>query len=70
MAPSLEVYDQTADAATVKPVAKAVLQGSDKHDLVLKVFRAYIADLCEQYKGGHPGYVGASVHRQKRPHAC
>lgn len=30
---------------------------SEKHDLVLRVFRCLIADLCEQFKGGHPGSV-------------
>jgi len=25
------------------------------HDLVLKTFRLLIADLCQQYNGGHPG---------------
>ena len=25
------------------------------HDRVLKTFRCLIADLCEQFKGGHPG---------------
>ncbi|KAL2423977.1 Dihydroxyacetone synthase [Exophiala dermatitidis] len=28
---------------------------STEHDLVLKTFRILIADLCQQYKGGHPG---------------
>lgn len=30
---------------------------SSDHDLVLKTFRLLIADLCEQFSGGHPGYV-------------
>ena len=30
---------------------------SKEHDLVLKTFRLLIADLCQQFKGGHPGYV-------------
>lgn len=25
------------------------------HDLVLKTFRLLIADLCQQFGGGHPG---------------
>ena len=33
------------------------LQESEKHDLVLRVFRCLIADLREQFKGGHPGSV-------------
>ena len=28
---------------------------SADHDLVLKTFRLLIADLCEQFGGGHPG---------------
>jgi dihydroxyacetone synthase len=30
---------------------------SKDHDLVLKTFRLLIADLCQQFSGGHPGYV-------------
>lgn len=30
---------------------------SKEQDLVLKTFRLLIADLCQQFKGGHPGYV-------------
>lgn len=30
-----------------------------KTDFVLRTFRCLIADLCEQFKGGHPGYVSA-----------
>lgn len=30
---------------------------SKEHDIVLKTFRLLIADLCQQFKGGHPGYV-------------
>lgn len=28
---------------------------SKDHDLVLKTFRLLIADLCQQFNGGHPG---------------
>lgn len=28
---------------------------SKDHDLVLKTFRLLIADLCQQFGGGHPG---------------
>jgi dihydroxyacetone synthase len=65
MAPTLEAFDRAAQPVPVKPVVKSVgsvtgvtglaLEGAGKHDLVLKVFRAYIADLCEQFNGGHPG---------------
>jgi dihydroxyacetone synthase len=39
--------------STTKSWAAANL--SPEHDLVLKTFRLLIADLCEQFKGGHPG---------------
>lgn len=67
MAPSLEPLKETTNGGQSKPVVKPTgavtsdtradinLKGSEKHGLVLAVFRAYIADLCEQFKGGHPG---------------
>jgi hypothetical protein len=30
---------------------------SKEHDMVLKTFRLLIADLCQQFGGGHPGLV-------------
>lgn len=27
----------------------------EQHDLVLKTFRLLIADICQQFNGGHPG---------------
>lgn len=65
MAPSLEVYEKAAQPLPVKPVitnahglpavANLEFESADKHDRVLKVFRAFIADLCQQFNGGHPG---------------
>ena len=65
MAPTLEFYDEVSHDLPVKPVAAKVngvpavaavqLADSEKHDLVLRYFRAYIADLCQQFNGGHPG---------------
>jgi dihydroxyacetone synthase len=65
MSPSLEFYDKVSEGLPIQPVATKMhgvtgvaaveLDQSDKHDLVLKHFRAYIADLCEQFAGGHPG---------------
>ncbi len=66
MAPSLEPYTDAAGGEQGKTAAEPIgvpvaggaglqLDGAGKHDLVLAVFRAYIADLCEQFKGGHPG---------------
>ncbi|EON62588.1 hypothetical protein W97_01812 [Coniosporium apollinis CBS 100218] len=65
MSPSLEFYEDVARSLPVKPIAAEIngvtsilglqLEEADKHDLVLRYFRAFIADLCEQFKGGHPG---------------
>jgi len=62
MAPSLEevtsplpVKALTGKLNGTKVVSSLQLEDADKQDKVLKVFRAYIADLCEQFKGGHPG---------------
>lgn len=33
----------------------AVRNLSDEQDHVLKTFRLLIADLCQQFNGGHPG---------------
>ena len=65
MSPSLETYETVADNLPIKPVITKVngtasvaafqLDQADKHDHVLGTFRAYIADLCQQFNGGHPG---------------
>lgn len=65
MAPSFEAYDEATSNIPVKaiPTQNGVANGTttlqleeeEKHDLVLRVFRCLIADLCEQFKGGHPG---------------
>jgi dihydroxyacetone synthase len=31
------------------------LDDAETNSLVLRTFRCLIADLCEQFKGGHPG---------------
>lgn len=31
------------------------IRDQTKIDLALRTFRCLIADLCEQFKGGHPG---------------
>lgn len=33
---------------------------SSVEEVVLKAFRVLIADLCQQFKGGHPGYSHSS----------
>ncbi len=65
MSPSLEFYDDVSNSLPVKPITAKVngvpavaavqLQDVENHDLVLRYFRAYIADLCQQFNGGHPG---------------
>jgi dihydroxyacetone synthase len=35
--------------------AASKLEGSEQHGLVLGAFRCLVADLCEQFGGGHPG---------------
>jgi len=35
--------------------ASSVQNLSKEQDLVLKTFRLLIADLCQQFNGGHPG---------------
>ncbi|SPO05031.1 related to TRANSKETOLASE [Cephalotrichum gorgonifer] len=65
MAPSLELYENgvkdlpikalTANAQGIPTVASVEVESPEKHDRVLAVFRAFIADLCQQFNGGHPG---------------
>jgi dihydroxyacetone synthase len=65
MAPSLEHYDDITTGLPIKALATKQhgitgisafeLEDADKHDVVLRYFRVFIADLCEQFKGGHPG---------------
>lgn len=64
MAPSLEAYENAVDNLPVNTSSRAshkslestlALEESEKHGKVLRVFRCLIADLCEQFKGGHPG---------------
>lgn len=58
MAPLLEVLDIDPKPTMNHPQSYNSIKNedSDKNDLVLKIFRCLIADLCEQFKGGHPGY--------------
>lgn len=36
-------------------VANRKLGDESSHDIVLKSFRLLVADLCQQFNGGHPG---------------
>ncbi|KAF2644572.1 dihydroxyacetone synthase [Massarina eburnea CBS 473.64] len=40
--------EEEVEKATVRKLSK-------EHDIVLKTFRLLIADLCQQFNGGHPG---------------
>lgn len=65
MSPSLEHNEKVSKDLPVKPVLTKIngtagiaafkLEQSDQHERVLATFRAYIADLCQQFNGGHPG---------------
>lgn len=67
MTPSIDTYERATSNIPVKLVSSHIenVNGTvrvqpeeeHKHDEVLRVFRCLIADLCEQFKGGHPGYV-------------
>jgi dihydroxyacetone synthase len=51
-------YGKTAIQSLLKEEdleTETVSDLSPQHDLVLKTFRLLIADLCQQFKGGHPG---------------
>jgi len=53
-------YGETAVDKIVqeeKKEASSVEVLSNEEELVLKTFRLLIADLCQQFSGGHPGYV-------------
>jgi hypothetical protein len=51
MAPGIAV-----PASEVIPSSRGTkLAASSDHDIVLKTFRLLIADLCQQFNGGHPG---------------
>lgn len=53
--PHQKVTENTVTNGTAVSPAKRVVAEKNKHDLVLKTFRILIADLCQQFNGGHPG---------------
>lgn len=67
MAPSaIPLHPQPVHSYSVSGVAKEgifkaeralkrVSRRTSEQDLVLRTFRLLIADLCQQFKGGHPG---------------
>jgi dihydroxyacetone synthase len=56
MAPSATLVE--FDAVNSKLSSKN-LDGQEDHDLVLRTFRVLIADLVQNFNGGHPGYEDA-----------
>jgi dihydroxyacetone synthase len=51
-------HDATVAGLPVKkPQNKSAAKVTKEQDMVLKTFRLLIADLCQQFGGGHPGYV-------------
>ena len=40
---------------------------TEEEELVLRTFRLLVADLCQQFKGGHPGYVMSHRTSQVQP---
>ncbi|OBU00122.1 hypothetical protein VE01_01891 [Pseudogymnoascus verrucosus] len=55
MAPSAVVNNAPEVSSKMLTKAELKLDGDQQHDIVLRTFRCLIADLCEQFKGGHPG---------------
>jgi dihydroxyacetone synthase len=65
MAPALELLEKPVEYLPVKAVSAInsatvsatdiKLENTEKHQRVMNVFRAFIADLCQQYGEGHAG---------------
>lgn len=65
MAPALELLERPIESLSTKVVSSignGVSSGSkqgyespEKHERVMSVFRAFIADLCQQFGEGHAG---------------
>ncbi len=51
---TLSATKSNSNASKAKTAA-IHLEGREDHDLVLRTFRVLIADLVQQYNGGHPG---------------
>lgn len=54
---SVEVKSTEYGHETVDNILEQTVDGDakSKHPLVLQCFRLLIADLCQQFGGGHPG---------------
>ena len=65
MAPALELLEKPITSLPTKAVSvvgngastagSLKLQSPEKHQRVMDVFRAFIADICQQYGEGHAG---------------
>ena len=65
MAPTLELLEEPTGIPPVKTVSAIrngasasgdlKLESPEKHQRVMNVFRAVIADICQQYGEGHAG---------------
>ncbi|KAI1334581.1 putative transketolase [Xylariaceae sp. FL0016] len=56
MAPGVLVGKDTTDYVATKQVQRDAAESDNElHPMVLKTFRILIADLCQQFGGGHPG---------------
>lgn len=56
MAPSAIATEAQEESTALSNVVKLIKNDdAETIDLVLRQFRCLIADLCEQFKGGHPG---------------
>lgn len=54
-APSVFASKTTTKPAEPRDVSISLEADKAVHPLVLKTFRILVADLCQQFKGGHPG---------------
>ena len=55
MATGILTDDKVNGGGKALSPAQLVQAEKDKHDIILKTFRILIADLCQQFNGGHPG---------------
>lgn len=67
MAPALELLEKPIQSLPTKPISSIrnglspekedlSLESPEKHERVMSVFRAFIADICQQFGEGHAGY--------------
>lgn len=54
-APSVFASKSAVKTAEPQDVHISLEEDRAVHPMVLKTFRILVADLCQQFKGGHPG---------------